>query len=132
MLKLFLAAMLTTSPAEIPPHTWSCNNQIEVWCTGDSCAAMNEDETTPLDIWASRDGRFAVCAYSGCWEGETELVESRGRLLWAADNVEFLSGRGGSNVDVTLVIIEKEGVGFVRAGGFATPLLCSRAAPDLR
>ncbi len=130
MLKLLLAAIMTTSPAEIPPDAWTCNNQIEVWCTADGCAATEEDETTPLDVWASRGGRFSVCAYSGCWEGETALVETGGRLLWAADNVPFLSGRGGPNVNVTLVIIEKEGVGFVRAGGFATPLLCTRATPD--
>ncbi len=130
MLKPILAALLLTSPAEIPPDAWACRNQIEIWCTADGCAAAAEDETTPLDVWASRDGRFSVCAYSGCWEGETAMMEANGRLLWAADNVAFLSGRGGAIVDVTLLIIEKEGVGFVRAGGFATPLLCARAAPD--
>ena len=131
MLHFFLAAMMSASPAEIPPDAWSCDNQIEVWCTGDGCAAAKQDETTPLDIWASRDGRFAVCAYTGCWEGTTELAEARGRLLWAADDVPFSTSENGARGDVTLVIVEKEGVGFVRAGGIATPLLCTRAAPDL-
>ena len=132
MANIFLALLFTASPAEIPPDAWNCRNQIEVWCTTDSCAAANEDETTPLDIWASRDGKLSVCAYSGCWETTTIVEDANGRLVWAADNVAFRGSRGGAGADITLMIIEKDGVGFVRAGGFATPLLCARAAPDSR
>jgi hypothetical protein len=33
--------------------------------------------------------------------------------------------------DVTLLIFQSDGVGFVRAGGLATPLLCERAEKPL-
>ncbi len=130
MVAVLLAALLMTSPAEIPPEVWTCRNQVEVWCAVDGCAAKAEDETTPMDILARRDdGRVSICAYSGCWEGVGEMAAARGRLLWAADDVEFSSPGGGFAADVSLLIIEKDGVGFVRVGGLATPLLCLRAEP---
>ena len=86
---------------------------------------------TPMSITARRDGVISVCAYSGCWEGETDLVEADGRLLWAADGAGFSTRHeGGFEADITLLIIEKDGVGFVRAGGIASPLLCARRAVD--
>ena len=60
------------------------------------------------------------------------MAAARGRLVWAADDVEFYSGRGGFSADVSLLVIEKDGVGFVRVGGLATPLLCLRAEPGQR
>ena len=130
MLQFLLATMMMTSPAEIPPEIWNCRNQIEVWCSVDSCAASAEDETTPMDISASRsDGQFSICAYSGCWEGQAEMVEAKGRLLWVADNVGFSTSTSGFVADISLLILEVDGVGFVRVGGLATPLLCTRSAP---
>lgn len=124
---IFLA--LTSSPSEIPPAAWACTSQVEVWCAVDGCAAKAEDETTPLSVWAREDGEVSVCAYTGCWEGRGDFSNTGGRLVWAAENLPFSSGQGGFSADVSLMIISGEGVGFVRAGGLATPLLCLRAEP---
>jgi hypothetical protein len=130
MIAFLLAAFMMTSTSEIPPEVWNCRNQVEVWCVVDGCAAKAEAETTPMDIWARRDdGRFSICAYTGCWEGVGEMAAARGRLLWAADDVEFSSSGSGFAADVSLLIVEEDGVGFVRVGGLATPLLCLRAEP---
>ncbi|MHA7871209.1 MAG: hypothetical protein ACX939_02550 [Hyphococcus sp.] len=132
MLDILAAALLMTSRSEVPDDLWRCRNQVEVWCAVDGCAAKAEDETTPLDIWARGDtGEVSICAYSGCWEGGGRLSRTKGRLLWAADGVPFTARSGGFSADVTLLIIEKDGVGFVRVGGFATPVLCLKAPPDL-
>ena len=128
MFLALLAAMAMSSRSEVPPDAWICANQIEVWCTVDSCAAKAEDEMTPMAISARRDGWFSVCAYTGCWEGEATPVEALGRLLWAADDVAF-SSSDSFTADISLLIVAKEGVGFVRVGGIATPLLCARAEP---
>lgn len=129
MFFLLAAAAMVASQSSVPPDAWQCRNQVEVWCTVDSCAAKPESETTPMDIWVRGDGAFSVCAYTGCWDGMAETAVVNGRRLWAADNVAFLSASGGFNADVTLAIVEKDGVGFVRLGGFASPLLCIRADP---
>lgn len=132
MILLMLAALLRASTAEIPHETWNCRNQIEVWCTADGCASTPPDEFTPMDINADAAGGFSVCAYTGCWEADAAPVRASGRILWAADRVGFSSmPEGGMETDVTLLINEKDGVGFVRAAGFATPVLCTRTGPDL-
>jgi len=125
MLEMLVLAALAAraSKAEIPPEDWTCANQIEVWCSADGCAATSAEESTPLSISASSDGRLSVCAYSGCWEGLAAFSRIDGRRLWTARALPFTSGLGAS--DVTL-LIEADGVGFVRAGGLATPALCSR------
>lgn len=127
MIELAAALMLGASKSEVPPESWNCRNQIEVWCAADGCAATAAGELTPMDISASADGKIAACAYSGCWEGEARMTASAGRLLWAGDDLPFGSAAGGGSGDVTLLILAKDGVGFIRAGGIATPVLCVRA-----
>lgn len=132
MMLMLIAALLSSSKSEIPPDVWDCVNDIEVWCAVDSCAAKAADETTPMAITAARDGAFSVCAYTGCWEGRTEVADIAGRLVWAADGTAFSTRPEGFEADVSLLIIEAEGVGFVRAGGIANPLLCARRPIDQR
>lgn len=127
MIDFFAALMLVASRTEVPPESWNCRNQVEVWCAADGCAATAPGESTPMDIWASSDGTISVCAYSGCWEGKVATSSSAGRLLWAGDDLPFVSAVEGVVGDITLLVLAEDGVGFVRAGGLATPVLCVRA-----
>ena len=136
MLFLALAALLRASTAEVPPEAWHCRNQLEVWCTADGCAATPPGESTPMDIHADLTGELSVCAYTGCWETEpapeNTPVRANGRILWTGDDLAFSTRPDGAmSADLTLLIVEKDGVGFVRVGGLATPLLCERTGPDL-
>ena len=126
-LAIILAALVSASKSEVPPDRWVCANDIEVWCTVDSCAAKPADETTPMAISARLDGRFSVCAYTGCWEGQTRVTNANGRLVWAADGVPF-STNEAATADISLMIVARDGVGFVRVGAIASPLLCRRRA----
>lgn len=127
MIELAAAFMLGASKAEVPPESWNCRNQIEVWCAADGCAATPPDAFTPMDVWASADGDLSVCAYSGCWQGKAAASAAAGRLVWAGDALPFVSSLEGAAGDVTLLILAADGVGFVRAGGIATPVLCARS-----
>ena len=126
---LALVALFGSSPKEIPTEIWRCSNQVEVWCAADGCAATAEGEMTPMDITASADGRLSVCAYTGCWEGEAAYAATNGRLVWAGDALTFSTAPEGGESDATLLIIARDGVGFVRAGGLASPVLCARSRP---
>jgi hypothetical protein len=130
MLELAAALLMRASISEVPPESWNCRNQIEVWCAADGCAATPPGESTPMDIWARADGDLSVCAYSGCWEGIATVSAAAGRLLWIGDNLPFVSAIEGAAGDVTLLVMAKDGVGFVRAGGIATPVLCRRALKE--
>lgn len=120
---LLLAAGTNGGPAA----AWTCVNQVEVWCDDKSCTARPVDEMTPLSVSVQTDGRFSVCAYSGCWEGTARRHRMAGRLLLTAEDVPFTSGAPGLTTSVTLLVMEGDGVGFVRAAGLATPLICRRA-----
>ena len=124
---LVAIALLSASKSEIPPDRWVCANDVEVWCSVDSCAAKPENETTPMAVAARADGQFSVCAYTGCWEGESRMANINGRLVWTADDVPF-STNDAAAADVSLMIIAHDGVGFVRVGAIASPLLCRRRA----
>ncbi|GJL91906.1 hypothetical protein [Hyphococcus sp.] len=130
MLMLLLAALVSSSKSEIPPDIWDCSNDVEVWCSVDGCAANAEGESTPMAISARRSGEFSVCAYTGCWEGKADVADIAGRLVWASDGAAFSTNPDDFFADITLLIVEKEGVGFVRAGGIASPLLCARRPVD--
>jgi hypothetical protein len=127
MIEMLAALMFGASKSEIPPESWNRRNQIEVWCAADGCASTAPDAFTPMDIWAAANGDLSVCAYSGCWRGRAAASAADGRLLWSGDALQFESAVEGAAGDVTLLILVKDGVGFVRAGGLATPVLCARA-----
>ncbi|HPE32326.1 MAG TPA: hypothetical protein PLV61_14135 [Parvularculaceae bacterium] len=135
MYLLAIAAMAMSSTTGLPADRWNCRNQLEVWCAADGCAATPPDEFTPMDIHATagaagKASSLSVCAYSGCWESSAAPIRADGRLLWTADGVPFSSNPDGAmTANVTLLILTKDGVGFVRVGGLATPLLCQRVSP---
>lgn len=129
MIEIIALALLGATREGLPPDAWQCRNQVEVWCAADGCAATKPDEFTPMDISATAAGDLSICAYSGCWTGKAKVARADGRWLWAGDRFEFSTSSDGDPTDVTLVIIAREGVGFVRAGGFATPVLCTRGTP---
>lgn len=128
MLEIALAALLGAYREGAPPDAWRCRNQVEVWCAADGCAAASPDAFTPMDISARADGALSVCAYTGCWAGKAKVARAGGRWLWAGDGFPFSSSTDAEKADVTLVIVARDGVGFVRAGGLATPVLCTRGA----
>ena len=123
---IMTAVFLVSTPP--PAESWVCKNDVEVWCAVDSCAAKAPDETTPMEVAMGAAGQFAVCAYTGCWEGAGSVMRDNGRLLITADETPFSSSpQGQFTADISLLLIEKDGVGFVRVGGIASPLLCTRA-----
>ncbi|MEM9014241.1 MAG: hypothetical protein AAGB02_03945 [Pseudomonadota bacterium] len=130
MIVLAILSLLTASRSEIPADIWACSNDLEVWCTVDSCAAKLPEETTPMSITAARNGAIQACAYTGCWEGAATVSENMGRIVWAANDLPFSSRpEGGFEADISLLIVEEDGVGFIRVGGIASPVLCVRKEP---
>ncbi len=127
MILLALAAAGAAAAADPSPEGWSCANPIEVRCSDEECSAES-DAFTPMSVSMSLAGGFSVCAYTGCWEGAGAPARQEGRLLWTGDDLPFSTSPDGEmKADVTLLLIEEEGVGFVRTAGFAAPLLCERA-----
>ncbi|MEE2692964.1 MAG: hypothetical protein VX640_15635 [Pseudomonadota bacterium] len=129
---MFLLALAGTSGAESSEQAWSCTNEVEVWCAADGCTTAAEGQFTPMSVSMTTAGAFSVCAYTGCWEGDSAPVSRQGRLLWTGDGLPFSTSQdGGMQADVTILLLAAEGVGFVRAAGLAAPVLCRRTSPDI-
>lgn len=134
MLIEILLALATKQGVPVVDTKWSCSNQVEVWCAVDSCAARPVDEFTPMSIAADVAGNVEVCAYTGCWQAKGVLVDQDSRLLWTASDAPFSTGAnagsGGEGIDLTLLVDRRDGIGFVRAGGIASPLLCNSSQSE--
>jgi hypothetical protein len=125
---LAIAALFAGGLFSGEPDVWRCRNDIEIWCAQSGCRAAPEGAFTPLDVELRRRRGFTLCAYTGCWESKAPARRISGRLVWTANAAPFSTARAGEMAtDVTIVYFPDEGVGFVRAGGLATPVIC--AAP---
>lgn len=120
-----MIAIAAAALAAATPQGWTCRNVVEVACNETDCRTAPPGDFTPMDISAGPNG-LSVCAYSGCWEARAKPLARRGRLLWAASAAFSTAPEPKAQEEVTLLIIEKDGAGFVRVGGFSTPLLCRR------
>ena len=125
MVYLLISMMMAAVAPSSDTINWQCVNSVEIWCDKGSCSAKAHGEITPLAVSMRSNGEFSVCAYTGCWQGVAEASNFKRRWLWVADDVSFSSQENDPFFQVDISIFLDEGdVGFVRAGGLATPLIC--------
>lgn len=114
-----------TSTAAARSH-WQCTNDIEVQCASGQCDASTGDDFTPMSITADESGELQVCAYSGCWKGKADTQKTANFLVLTGNDLPFTSGEKETsdteNIAVTIDL--NDGIGTVKAGAFAQPLLC--------
>lgn len=116
------------------PAGWRCRNDLEVSCYQGSCEATAGDDFTPMSVRAYATGAMSVCAYSGCWEGTGEIFESDEFRIFAGHDLEFSTSADSPSdrADVVLAIDRSDGVGTLKVGAFAQPLLCESIAGGAR
>lgn len=110
---------------------WACRNHLEVYCRDGACEVADLDQFTPMSIHLEDAGALSVCAYTGCWEGQAEVVDGDPFLVALGNNLPFstASDDAESDRDVALVIDRSDGVATLKVGVFAQPLLCTRKEP---
>ena len=134
ILLLFIACLERPTPD--PPvvaaspgrssESWQCSNDLEVRCGEGRCEAEAGDGFTPMSVSADDSGAMSVCAYSGCWEGSGEVVQSEEFLVLIGHDLEFSTSRDSESAQENIVIVidRTDGVATLKAGEFAHPLLC--------
>ena len=110
-----------TSPGE----RWQCRNDLEVSCSDGACEASAEGEFTPMSVDVDGSGAISVCAYSGCWEGTGEVLQSGDFLVLLGTDLQFSTSP--DSADVVIVIDRGDQVAALKVGEFALPLLCEPA-----
>jgi len=105
--------------------TWHCRNDLEVRCAEGTCESVPAGEFTPMDVRVDDSRAMSVCAYSGCWEGNAEILRDERFLVWIGHDLRFsTSPDPESQADILVAIDLADGVASLKAGEFAHPLLC--------
>ena len=117
---------VTPAAQERGAASWRCANDLEVSCGDGACQAETGDAFTPMSVEVDESGAMSVCAYSGCWEGSGEVVESGEFLVLTGQDLEFSTSRDSESAraDILVAIDRADGVGTLKAAEFALPLLC--------
>ncbi len=102
---------------------WNCRNyEMEISCNGGICEAA--EAHTPMDIHLT-DEEISLCAYTGCWVGETDAVIRSGRFeTYVGDALPFTTSPG-SKTDGSITVDVETGIATVIiADVYAQPLTC--------
>lgn len=119
--------VIPTSQEEVNSQ-WRCTNDLEVRCTDGACEAEIGDGFTPMSVIVDDSGAMSVCAYSGCWEGSGEVLESQQFLVLIGHGLGLSTSRDleSANEDIVVAVDRADGIATLKAGEFVHPLLCKR------
>ncbi len=131
LILLSLVGCASAAPAIDSEPTWHCRNDLEIFCREGACEAALEGAFTPMDVSLEASGELSVCAYTGCWEGQAEVLERQDFLLAVGQELPFSTAKDdrGSDRNIVLVIDRNDSVATLKVGVFALPLPCSRSEP---
>lgn len=113
-----------------PTESWQCRNDLEVRCGAGGCETTTGAGFTPMSVNVEDSGAMSVCAYSGCWEGVGEVVQSENFLVLIGHRLPFSTSPGpeSAKADIIVAIDRTDRVATLKAGEFAHPLLCEKTA----
>jgi len=122
--------LATLAGGAVQAETWHCRNDVEVQCGVDGCSAAAEGGFTPMDLAFGDDGGLSLCAYSGCWEGNGEVLARAPWLVVGARGLPWSDPHGAPDrtSDVLVAFDPNDRVALVKAGAWALPMRCAPAA----
>ncbi len=120
------AAVIATSDSE--SRSWACKNTLEVSCFENDCQAS--PVFTPMSVDFKLSGDVSVCAYSGCWQGQAEVIDSGQFLVFIGTNLPFSTNSDPAAAEnIVIALDQTDNVATLKAGAFAQPLLCEGDDP---
>lgn len=119
---VFILAVLF-SPALVGAD-WHCRNDMESACTTSGCHVTTGDDFTPVDVWLQENGGMSICMYSGCWEGQGEVLSRAPYLVVMSKQLVWDSPHKSDNAQALISLELASGVAVMQVAGFHEPLLC--------
>ncbi len=79
-----------------------------------------------MDIHFDDSGEISVCAYSGCWEGISDVLNTANFLVLLAQDLGFSSAleTNDSGQNMSLSLDKHDGIAVLKLDSFAQPLHC--------
>ncbi|MFT5611738.1 MAG: hypothetical protein ACI9WC_000443 [Arenicella sp.] len=101
--------------------SYQCKNDVEVQCNSSACESVDKG-FTPMDVNFDSTGKLSVCAYSGCWQGTADVMNTGDFMVLTGSNLEFSTSNTVQDIALTLDL--SDSIATIKAGGFSQPLLC--------
>lgn len=126
--KLSVTMLLAIVSITASAADWRCRNEnMEVSCAGAECKSATP--FTPMQIDLRASGDVTICAYSDCWAGKGRITRSDSFVTLAATKLPSSRlGSAGHLAAVAVLIDTEDGVGVMKMGSYAQPLICVRGA----
>ena len=107
-------------------ESWQCKNDLEIQCSDRQCQVSEQGEFTPMDVSFDSLGATSVCAYSGCWEGRSDILNTANFLILIGQDLAFSTAQEASESgqNMSLVLDKTDGIAVLKLGSFAQPLQC--------
>ncbi len=82
-----------------------------------------------MSVSIADSGTMSVCAYSGCWEGTGNILQSEEFLVLIGHDLKFSTAHDtpSAQEDIAIVLDRADGIATLKVGSFAHPLLCERS-----
>jgi len=123
IMRILISLVFALLSLHVYASSWNCrNNDLEIHCSSEKCELS--DAFTPFDVSIDTNGSLSVCAYSGCWEGKGDAMESGHHLLVSGTKLQW-TGTNPGTADFIVAVDTSDMVGFVKGEGFAIPTTCS-------
>jgi hypothetical protein len=106
--------------------SWQCRNDVEIQCDQAACTVAKPGEFTPLGLSFTSGGRFSLCAYSGCWEGQGKVVARKPFLVIEKRQAAWSDPQTKNASDILIAFAQEDRIALVKAGGLALPLHCEK------
>ncbi|MCO8081137.1 MULTISPECIES: hypothetical protein [Acinetobacter] len=122
--RFVVISFLMTAPNLYAAQSWSCSNTLtEISCTEHQCDIKTES-FTPFQINIAQDNKISICAYSGCWSGQTNSTK---HLHFTSYSTQTLTwNEHTSKAEAFLLGIDtRNHTGFLLGEGFSLPLNCT-------
>ena len=125
-MRIIVSALCFLLTTQASAATWKCSNpDLEIRCLDGSCAVA--ESFTPLAITLAANQQLSVCAYSGCWQGPSEVQQAGNYTVVVGSELEWL-GHTGPAADFIVVLDSLDQTGFIKGAGFSMPLNCHHDA----
>ena len=125
MARLLTAILFIILSANIvSAQAWNCRNEgTEIYCGDGKCEAS--ENHTPMDVSFDASGKMEVCAYSGCWQGQsTSTLFSGIYLTLISDNLKWNANPTRKFTTAALTINRTKLTAIIMVAAFAHPLTC--------
>ncbi len=126
MLKLTvtLSLLLGLVRTGLCTEQWVCQNDYEAHCSTEGCAIYQGDDFTSASVLLSSEGELEICLYSGCWQGQSEVLADSPYLVLQGKHLQWNNPYTSNQQQALLSLERATNLATLQVAGFQLALLC--------